>query len=287
MRKRKIFTRKRRARSRKSMKGMRGGQTSLQEIPFHIPPQKTEGRQEAISGTPLVLYHMWHTNMVPPKMAENIHSLLKSNPEFDYYLYTLDDCAKYIRENYDQDVSAAFEILKPTAYKSDLWRYCILYKNGGVYMDVKFNTVEPLISLIRNTPKIYVKDATVIRHGNLGSVHCVCNGLLVSPSGNMIFKHCIDDIVRNCKLKLYNLNTLDITGPCLLGRMIAEHEPDTLKNMPYVYGEIKEGKHKKSVYITYNGKKVIESYPEYRHEQAQFQNTDDYTTMWDTRNVYK
>jgi mannosyltransferase OCH1-like enzyme len=36
----------------------------------------------------------------------------------------------------------SFKLLRPRAFRSDLWRWMILWKNGGIYMDAKmaFNT---------------------------------------------------------------------------------------------------------------------------------------------------
>lgn len=257
-------------------------ENTLQEIPFHVKATKTSES----TMTPLILYHSWHSNSVPTKMAENIYALINSNPEFDYYLYSDEMSAKYIRDNYDRDVMAAFEVLKPGAYKSDLWRYCVLYKTGGVYMDIKFNTVEPLLQLIQNTPTIFVKDRDLF-----GNLKCVYNGVMASPPRNEIFKYCIDEIVRNCKVKLYNINPLDVTGPCLLGRMLSKYQPDTLKNTPYSFDtetsiiQVFFPKKKEDL-IKYNDKIVMKSYPEYRTEQKQFQKTEGYHKLWTDKNIY-
>lgn len=250
---------------------------SLREIPFRIEP--TEASISALL-TPRILYHSWHSNKVPQKMAENIYALLKSNPEFEYYLYSDEKSAEYIRENYDEDVISAFETLKPGAFKSDLWRYCILYKTGGVYMDIKYNTVEPLISLIQKTSTIYVRDRDFF-----GELKCIYNGVMASPPGNEIFKHCIDDVVRNCKLKLYNSYAADVTGPCVLGRMMMKHEPTILKNIQYTY-EIENVNGINYDIIKYNNTTVMRSYAEYRTEQRQFQQTERYEKMWTDKNVY-
>jgi len=257
-------------------------ENTLQEFPFHVKATKTSEP----TATPLILYHSWHSNSVPAKMADNIYALLKSNPEFDYYLYSDEMSAKYIRDNYDQDVMAAFEMLKPGAYKSDLWRYCMLYKTGGVYMDIKFNTVEPLLQLIQNTPTIFVKD-----RDHFGNLKCVYNGVMASPPRNEIFKYCIDEIVQNCKVKLYNTNPLDVTGPCLLGRMLSKYQPDTLKNTPYSFDTETSilqrlFPKKKEDLIKYNDEIIMKSYLEYRTEQAQFQKTEGYHKLWTDKNIY-
>ena len=40
-------------------------------------------------------------------------------------------CRNFIKKHFSRDVSYAFDKINPGAFKSDLWRYCIIYKNGG------------------------------------------------------------------------------------------------------------------------------------------------------------
>jgi len=261
------------------VEGFDSNESALIDIPFNIKPT-AQYESEDIAGVPLILYHSWHSNKVPAKMAENIRSLLKSNPEFDYYLYSDKKSLQYIKDNFDESVISAFETLKPGAYKSDLWRYCILYKTGGVYMDIKYNTVESLTSLLKNTPTIYVRDRDFF-----GELKCIYNGVMAAPPGNEIFKYCIDDVVNNCKMKLYRANSIDVTGPCVLGRMLAQYEPSMMKTLKYSY-DVDDSSGYQIDLIKYHNRIVMKSYPEYRHEQKQFQKTLPYTTMWINKDIY-
>ena len=70
-------------------------------------------------------------------MKENAEILQEQNPEFKYYLYDDDMCKEFIKDNFDDEILYTFNKLKPGAYKADLWRYCILYIKGGIYLDIK------------------------------------------------------------------------------------------------------------------------------------------------------
>jgi hypothetical protein len=253
--------------------------SELTDIPFFIEKLDMDGPHD-ISGVPTVIYNSWHSNRVPPKMRDNIYSLLKNNPEFDYYLYSDYASAKYIENNYPRDVLAAFNTLKPGAYKSDLWRYCILYKKGGVYLDIKYNTIETLKNIISRSPEVFVKD---VKHDILDN--CFYNGVMISPPGNLVFKNCIDEIVNNCKRNEYNRNGLDVTGPCLLGRHLVKHHPQIINTNQYYFkrdwpsGYILD-------YIMYKDKRIMQSYLEYRDEQELTQKTEHYSKMWQERNIY-
>jgi mannosyltransferase OCH1-like enzyme len=100
--------------------------------------QKDYEKMKENAVIPLNIYQTWHTKNLPTKMQENVNCLKRQNPEFKYYLYDDYDCREFIKKNFDKDVLNAFDTLIPGAYKADLWRYCILYKNGGIYLDINF-----------------------------------------------------------------------------------------------------------------------------------------------------
>ena len=77
---------------------------------------------------------------LPPKMYECVHRNLTMNcvgVDCIHYLFNDADCRAFIMNEYPPDVLTAYDKLIPTAFKADLWRYCVLYKYGGVYLDVK------------------------------------------------------------------------------------------------------------------------------------------------------
>jgi mannosyltransferase OCH1-like enzyme len=249
---------------------------NLFEIPHYVPRRIIT--PTSISGVPTVIYNSWHSNKVPPKMKENIYSLIDNNREFDYYLYSDDDSAKYIEEHFSLDVLNAFHVLKPGAFKSDLWRYCILYKKGGVYIDIKFNSIMPLRDLIKETPEVYVKD--------MGADGCFYNGFMISPPNNNIFKRCIDEIVENCMFKLYKESALSVTGPCLFGNILKIHNYSYWINPIYSFERAISKEGIICDYIMNKEKCVLSSYLEYRDEQRLYQKTEHYGKMWADMNIF-
>lgn len=249
-------------------------------VPFHIPRKNNSG-PKTVSDVPLVIYESWSSNTVPEKMKKNIYTLLESNPEFDYYLYSDEASYDFIKKHFDNDVLEAFVTLKPGAYKSDLWRYCILYINGGVYMDIKYTTIVPLIDIIKMTPTVYVNDMDT---SNLRTKECIYNGFMISPPNNIVLKDCIDEIVENCKKKFYGANSLDVTGPCLLGRIIKKHDATLRGKNKYRYNEssfiFRTG------YIIYDDKPMLKTYPEYRIEQEMKQSVEHYGTLWSKGDIF-
>ena len=260
----------------------------LYRFPHYIPRRKKQ-EEEVRNGVPLVIYESWKSHEVPKGMRDNILRLLETNPEFDYYLYSDEECAAFIADNFDKDVLAAFHTLKPGAYKSDLWRYCILYKLGGVYLDIKYYSTVPLISIIDETPIVFVKDITSIPltdvlqiriDGHITEASCFYNGFMISPPKNEVFRLCIDDIVQSCKQRKYKKNPLDVTGPCLLGKILeSKYSPEYLKNTPFEFTNVTDT-------IKYKGNSILAQYDSYRLEQKQSRTGEHYGDLYRKGDIY-
>lgn len=263
----------------------------LWSIPHYIP-RKDLSAPKTMNGVPLVIYQSWQSHIVPKYMKENILTTVENNPQFDYYLFSDADCRAFIQANYDEDVLSAFDSLRPGAYKSDLWRYCILYKLGGVYFDIKIVPLVPLTHLLKDNSTVFVKDFTLnhIKNENSSKTmsnmrDCVWNGLMISPPNNAVFKHCIDEIVESCKERLYRGNPLDITGPCLLGRMMKKHNgADYFK---YILLNLYRENNETNMIYYQNIPFFKAEYPQYRAEQRAFQNNLHYQTMYINKQVYE
>jgi len=265
--------------------------SELYEIPFHID-RKTSRASNSVSGVPLTIYQSWQTNNVPTKMRENIFNLLKMNPEFDYYLYSDETSLEFIKSHFEQDVVDAFNTLKPGAYKSDLWRCCILYKLGGVYLDIKYCSVVPIYDIIKENPVIYTRDLdnNCINLNQVKIRTGIYNAFMVSPPNNPIFKASIDEIVYSCKHKLYRAGPLDITGPCHLSRIIENHDPSIdISKLPIYHdyeGILPWWLVSKQPCILYKGTIILKGYAEYRKEQSLFSKKEYYAVSWAKGTIY-
>jgi len=249
-------------------------------IPEFIPKKITKNLSN-IHNIPLKIYQSWHTNIVPKNMGKSIKKLIIKNPEFDYYLYSDEKCRTFIQNNFDQDVLDAFDLLVPGAYKSDLWRYCILYINGGVYLDIKFYSNIPISKLLDYGSVVYVKDR-YFYDMPITSLNNLYNAFILSVPNNIIFKYCIDDIVNSCKFKLYKNNPLDITGPGLLGSLVMKYFPEKYNE----YTKLKLNGDFGHARIMHNDTVIFTEYSEYRNDQKMFQKKKHYHELWHDKKVY-
>lgn len=235
---------------------------------------------------PLHIYQTWHTKDLPPKMRECVDKLKKANPEFEHHLYDENDCREFIKNNFDHDVLDAFDRLVPTAYKVDLWRYCILYKKGGIYLDIKYEPVNnfKFISLVDK--EYYVKEYEnngwdYVNNNPKYLSDAIYNGFMIVKPNNDRFLKIINAICDNVKNNFYGIRPTHPTGPTLFRNFFSQYE---FENMKYVYfegdgiGYIRNIKTKKD---------ILKFYDEYRNEQNKYQKGEYYRDLWNKKQIYK
>jgi len=230
---------------------------------------------------PFHVYQTWSTKELPKFMKKTIDHNKEQNPDFIFHLYDDADCRNFIKQHYNGDVLLAYDGLKPGAYKADLWRYCILYMYGGIYMDVKIKLLFnfSLSELIYS--EHYVKDIDG-PFQNIG----IYNAFMVHEPRSPILSKLIQQIVINVKEKYYGANPLSITGPELFGKI---YEKMGLNNLDIIHTP--NGK------LSFKNKIIGVMYPQYREEQiangvnvngqnVNGQNKLHYSEMWRLKEVY-
>ena len=220
---------------------------------------------------PLHLYTCWHTKELPPLMKANYDFLVESNPRITFHLYDDVDFREFIKNNFEPDVLYAYESLIPCSYKSDLWRYCVLFVNGGIYMDIKYRCVNGFKFLDLTDKEYFVRDY---------NVNETYTALIVTLPRNEILHKCIRQIVENVKNKYYGNGCLDPTGPGLLGKYFTREE----KNSMETYHSLIESINK--YYIVKGDRIILRIYDGYRDEQSKFQKFKHYSQFWNERNIY-
>ena len=85
---------------------------------------------------PKIIYRSWKTHNFHPKIEKFINRMLNKNPDYEQVIYTDEQVQDYVKSNYDTEIYKAFDSLNIMTAKVDFWRYLILFKNGGIYLDI-------------------------------------------------------------------------------------------------------------------------------------------------------
>lgn len=89
-----------------------------------------------------------------PEIRENIERLCEQNPGWKYRYYDDSDSEAYVAENFPK-ILPYFRRIDPAygAARADLFRYLVVYREGGVYLDIKSTFRKPLDKVIRADDK--------------------------------------------------------------------------------------------------------------------------------------
>ena len=219
---------------------------------------------------PKKIFQLWHSpEDVTEQMMIRTEVLTKQHPEFEYQLFFLDTAREFIQENFETKVLAAFDSIIPFAFKSDLWRYCVLYKYGGIYLDMKYECTNGFrFSCLNTTQEYYVFDV------NKFSIY---NGFIVAKPNNPIFLHTINQIVKYTRERYYGENDLAVTGPGLLGQMVPEEKKREIRLHHQCLNYNK--------YILQDDIPILKVYHRYYEERKKFQ-CRTYYDYWVCREMY-
>ena len=95
---------------------------------------------------PKIIYQTWkNKNIVDSNIIQNIK---KINKEFNYEFYDDAMCEKWMKNNFDNRIYGSYLMLNNPVARADFWRYCILYKQGGIYLDIDSHCITPFNSYI-------------------------------------------------------------------------------------------------------------------------------------------
>jgi mannosyltransferase OCH1-like enzyme len=207
-------------------------------------------KQDYKSIIPLDIYQTWATKDLPQKMRERVELLKHQNPRFNHYLFDDNDCREFIKTHFKPDVLDTYDMLIPGAYKADLWRLCILFIKGGIYMDIKLCCINGFKLIELTEEEHFVKDRPT---------NSIYNALMVCKKGNVFIFKSIRQIVENVKNNYYGENPLSPTGPKMMGSVIINNKLGANIDMIHYDG---------GGYVIYKNIFVISTeYPEYDNER--------------------
>lgn len=76
---------------------------------------------------------------IPDNIKKSVAELRALNPDWQYHLYDEQSILDYLQQHYDQEVLDLYLAIDDNypAARSDFFRYLLMYREGGVYLDLK------------------------------------------------------------------------------------------------------------------------------------------------------
>ena len=172
---------------------------------------------------PRKIFRSWHIKALPTDIQAAVDLIAQENPDFEQFVYDNQECESFIETHFEKNVVDAYKQLIPQAYKVDLWRLCVLYIHGGIYLDISFQPVNGFrfMELINRE---YFSTEVKLHPYLTEPYKGVSNGFIVTYPKNPRILQCIKQLVQNVENRFYGKGIYDITGAVLLGSLFSDEE---------------------------------------------------------------
>lgn len=100
---------------------------------------------------PKIIHQTFYDRNLPERLQANVQRLRELNPDWEYRFYDDADIEAFIKGNYPPLVWDYYQRIDPVygAARADIFRYLLLYKLGGVYLDIKSSANRPLDTVLK------------------------------------------------------------------------------------------------------------------------------------------
>jgi glycosyl transferase family 25 len=202
-----------------------------------------------------IIYQTYPKKDLPENM-KNINNKMKDiNNNYQFVFFDDNDCRNFIETNFKKIILDLYDNILSGTIKADLWKYCILYLNGGIYLDLKFESFNDFKIINLN------KNSLVINH----------TGFIISKPKNNLFINLINSLMNNVSTKNYSILPDQISGLSILDKETNDKD-------------FKVSVDKES--ITFKGKLVLKYYSNYIKEKYLSLPTN-LKFLWYNKSIYK
>ncbi len=102
---------------------------------------------------PRTVYQTWPSNSLPENLAQNLRHNQTMASGWTFRLYSDEDIEDFITTEYGPDMLSNYRKISPVygAARADLFRYLLIYKYGGFYIDIKSHFTRELGQVLHET----------------------------------------------------------------------------------------------------------------------------------------
>ena len=138
---------------------------------------------------PKTIYQTWKTQNLPEKVTK-LHKKFKAlNRDYNHIIYTDEQMNDYINSNVDKEIANVYWKMKHIVAKADIWRYSILFNEGGIYVDIDSSITGSLDKLIKDEDKAIVSAET--------NKNLFVQWALVYEKKHIILENTLNNILRD------------------------------------------------------------------------------------------
>lgn len=188
---------------------------------------------------PRIVSQTWKSAELPVEAARLVAGWRRHNPEFDFRFYDDAACRALMAEVFPQHL-AAYEALPHPVMRADVFRYAVVYRDGGLYADIDMECLKPVAPVLAGGSCILSIEAHLgaTRQAELGyaSGTQIANCIFAAVPGHDFFRRAVERcfaLFAACDPAL-PVPVEDITGPRMLTRLFEEGPRDGITVLPQI-----------------------------------------------------
>ena len=228
------------------------------------------------NGIPKIIFKSsFHTRTAMHEEVINVLEITKKL-NTDYEVYYFDDSeAEQSIKDISRRLHRAYNNLVPSAFKSDFWRYCMLYKFGGCYSDIGH------VMVVSFDEILFDKELILVNELHNGGIH---NALMCCCTGEKLMNHARKQCLKNIEKRYYGERDIDVTGPYMLARLYKRYSTKYQHKVKMLEHFIDY--HKINVEQIKDGDKVLINTKFNNYYNIMYNNKIRYTELWNKKNIY-
>jgi mannosyltransferase OCH1-like enzyme len=154
---------------------------------------------------PKVVYQSWHTQTFHPIIEEKLQAMRRLNPEYQFILFTDEEMDAFVSKEFPGEIAECYNRLNVIVAKVDFWRYLILYKYGGIYLDIDSDILVPFNDWVKETDEAILSAEK--------NEYIYLQWALLFSKGHPILKRTIEAVVKNIQENKFPNDVCKMTGP--------------------------------------------------------------------------
>jgi hypothetical protein len=161
-----------------------------------------------------ILPPQYNEKKIHPETLNNINKWISLNNDITLIqkVFDVHDCINFLNvfsKNFGLDILSCFNNQPDGRYKSDIWRMCILYEEGGLYSDIDQEPIAPINNYL-DLDKI-----DFCCSSNMG-LHNISNGFIYAKKQSEFLKKSIIEVFNRYQ------NGGHIGGPFVMGKVFTD-----------------------------------------------------------------
>lgn len=181
------------------------------------------------SPIPMLLSQTWKSEVLPPEAAILRDGWIKKNPKLDCRIFD-DAKSRRVVQDIVPDLIDSYDRLPHPVMRADIFRYAIIYRDGGMYADIDMECIGPIDEFMRAGPCLMAIESH-LTHTRMKELEYpapiqIANCIFAAVPGHPFFLAAIHRALALFQLeKTVGYDRVeDITGPRMLTRLFFEQE---------------------------------------------------------------